>query len=1323
MKRNAEKIRRRRNAGLWSGILWMGLILAVTGCGSPKQNETLAIIPVQAIAQAETLLSELSQVHYHNFHSEVIEESTCTEHGTGVDICEECGYTQEYILPLKEHQEGEWITELEATETKEGLRTRHCSVCGIELAREKLTVIPHEHNYVLVSEESPECTDSGKRGYSCSVCDSSYTESTEPEGHIYGEEMIQAATCERDGYTYKICRICGQKTETGKIGRLGHNYGEWVTTQETGCTQSGTQTRTCVNCKAEETRIVPAAGHKSQSYQIVLNPDCTTAGREEADCDVCGEHIEREIPALGHDFVEGDVTDSTCTDEGVANYTCSRCGYKEQRVISAKGHSAGPWIIDAAADCETAGSRHRECTVCNAVVETEVIAALGHSYEATVTAPTCTAQGYTTKVCRTCGKTEITDYVNAAGHKDSQWETVTPATCIAEGLEHKICTVCGIERDTRAIEKTPHSFTVYETTREATEDAEGEKQAHCDTEGCDAVDIVSTPRLPHIHSYDTVIENAAAACEKDGYTKKQCRCGEILTTTIPMIGHNYQLADHKNAECETKGYDKYICGNCGSEQLSEIPKLGHMEGDWVVEEAATDEKPGLEAKYCERCNNVLATREIAQLPHEHEWGSPVSSQPATCTTDGYELYRCRCKEENRITIPATNHKNAEWQVTKEPTYTEMGLEEKICPDCRAAIERRNISVKPHDHQYETTKNQPATCTEAGEIVETCSLCGATNSIVLKPAGHKESGTIVDTKPTCETGGTTHTECLVCKKTLSTATTNAAGHREGDWIVDSAPSCEENGKKHKACTECGKTILEEAINATGHSMSDWSVASEAGCESDGTEERSCLNNCGHTESRSIPATGHNYGDWIVDVEPTEDTEGSKHKECANCGNRIEEDIEILPPHNHNYIEKEHMDSTCTAEGSVTYRCEECGDEYTTPINKKDHTPGDWRTETPATEEAEGLEVQECTVCGTRLNTRVIDKLVHTHQYTQSQKDPTCTEDGYVKSECACGDSTTTVIPATGHKYGAAVIVRPTCTEAGKSTITCEVCGNTEETPIEATGHNMIEDSKTEPTCTAPGERTLVCGNGCGKTEKESLPQLEHDYQVTSTVAPTCINDGYTLETCSRCADTKQVMTVPASGHNPGEWEETKAAALGVDGEKARKCSVCGEICETEKIDMLMTDGVDSVYFVELQDGTQEMVIGHFDREAAQEIYDLVNEHRTEIGVQELTVNDFQEETDRRALEITILYEHVRPTNRPLNFGENIVESPYKTTAFLLYDAWMESEGHKKNIENSNYLYSAVSVFYEYTGSKGNKKFYETSGVQTFGRKSMEYYMSF
>lgn len=63
-----------------------------------------------------------------------------------------------------------------------------------------------------------------------------------------------------------------------------------------------------------------------------------------------------------------------------------------------------------------------------------------HSYTASVTAPTCTAQGYTTHTC-SCGDSYKDSYTNALGH--SYADTVVPATETEQGYTKHTCSACG----------------------------------------------------------------------------------------------------------------------------------------------------------------------------------------------------------------------------------------------------------------------------------------------------------------------------------------------------------------------------------------------------------------------------------------------------------------------------------------------------------------------------------------------------------------------------------------------------------------------------------------------------------------------------------------------------------------------------------------------------------------------------------------------------------------------------------------------------------------------------------------------------------------
>lgn len=89
-------------------------------------------------------------------------------------------------------------------------------------------------------------------------------------------------------------------------------------------------------------------------------------------CSACG-HKE----SSAHSWDAGTVTATrTCTQIGKITYTCTICGQtriEEQPVLA---HTESGWIVDQEAQIGTEGSRHTECTVCHAVLQTEAIPAL-----------------------------------------------------------------------------------------------------------------------------------------------------------------------------------------------------------------------------------------------------------------------------------------------------------------------------------------------------------------------------------------------------------------------------------------------------------------------------------------------------------------------------------------------------------------------------------------------------------------------------------------------------------------------------------------------------------------------------------------------------------------------------------------------------------------------------------------------------------------------------------------------------------------------------------------------------------------------------------
>ena len=115
--------------------------------------------------------------------------------------------------------------------------------------------------------------------------------------------------------------------------------------------------------------------------------------------------------------------------------------------------------------------------------------------------------------------------------------------------------------------------------------------------------------------------------------------------------------------------------------------------------------------------------------------------------------------------------------------------------------------------------------------------------------------------------------------------------------------------------------------------------------------------------------------------------------------------------------------------------------------------------------------------------------HEHSYVTEVVAPTCTEAGYTKHICTCGDIfTDNEVPA-GHKMLEVVAKAPTCTEDGEAMFyTCSVCGyvDGQKTVIPALGH-LYDTTYEYPTANEAGSKTSVCRT-CGDTQTQTIDAL-------------------------------------------------------------------------------------------------------------------------------------------------------------------------------------------------------------------------------------------
>ena len=202
-----------------------------------------------------------------------------------------------------------------------------------------------------------------------------------------------------------------------------------------------------------------------------------------------------------------------------------------------------------------------------------------HSFSAWVvtTAPTCTEIGYQKRTCE-CGANEI-DTLPALGHTYSA--TITDPTCTVSGYTHHECTRCGDYYNDNYVDPLSHSLIHHEAKAASCEEIGYNEYDTCGR--CDYSTYVELPALNHRF----VLSEIKVTCTTDGYTLHTCvRCGNNETTDIvPMLGHN--LTDHpaQAPTCTEQGWDAYeTCSRCTYTSQVFLPAKGHSwdEGNTLV---------------------------------------------------------------------------------------------------------------------------------------------------------------------------------------------------------------------------------------------------------------------------------------------------------------------------------------------------------------------------------------------------------------------------------------------------------------------------------------------------------------------------------------------------------------------------------------------------------------------------------------------------------------------------------------------------------------------------------------------------------------------
>ena len=258
----------------------------------------------------------------------------------------------------------------------------------------------------------------------------------------HSEDIIEklneaAATCTTDGgYTEKGYCYCGEevRSETVVIPATGHTAGEQQIENET---EEGYYDEVfyCTVCGGEISRATVAPETDCPHDVTFDYIERTWSDENEyhyyvVRCEECGIAIRSTIACVNPEKTTvTEVVSNSCTEDDCYEEVtyCADCGTELDRVFvetipgTAGEHSDEVIEIEneEMPTCTEGGSYEKvaycgECW-CEFSRETIYTEATGHSYEAEVTSPTETEQGYTTYTCSTCGDSYEDDFTDPTG--------------------------------------------------------------------------------------------------------------------------------------------------------------------------------------------------------------------------------------------------------------------------------------------------------------------------------------------------------------------------------------------------------------------------------------------------------------------------------------------------------------------------------------------------------------------------------------------------------------------------------------------------------------------------------------------------------------------------------------------------------------------------------------------------------------------------------------------------------------------------------------------------------------------------------------------
>ena len=250
--------------------------------------------------------------------------------------------------------------------------------------------------------------------------------------------------------------------------------------------------------------------------------------------------------------------------------------------------------------------------------------------------------------------------------------------------------------------------------QEATCTSEGVLYYICEA-GCGYDGTEAIPKLSHSYSpWDTI---TPATCTGAGERIRICaRCQNVVTESVPALGHNYVEKTNIEATCVQAGEKVSVCSRCNDSHSEINAALGHNYVEKITK-AATCTQTGEIVSTCTRCNDSTK-RTTKALGHDYQ----IENIEATCTEEGHNKKICkRCKDETDEIIAALGHDLDEGKIVKEASCLQDGLKQATCKRCGNTVDEKTDKLG-HDYPDEWIIEKESGYFSEGLQSKKCSRC-------------------------------------------------------------------------------------------------------------------------------------------------------------------------------------------------------------------------------------------------------------------------------------------------------------------------------------------------------------------------------------------------------------------------------------------------------------------------------------------------------------------------------------------------------------------------------------------------------------------------